>query len=99
MSRRTILYTHGAARDVKAIDDWWRGHRLESPNLFITELRKTVAILAVAPMIGVAASSERIAGVRRALLRRTGHHVYYRVRDDLVEVLAVWHGARAEGPF
>jgi len=34
----------------------------------------------------------------RVLLRRTKYHVDYRVRGDVLEVLAVWHGARGVGP-
>jgi hypothetical protein len=31
-------------------------------------------------------------------MRRTRYHVYYRVTDDTLEVLAIWHAVRGEGP-
>ncbi len=42
--------------------------------------------------------AERAPGVRRLLLRATRYHVYYRVRDETLEVLAVWHATRGTGP-
>ena len=32
------------------------------------------------------------------LLRSTGYHVYYTVRDEAVVVLAVWNASRGAGP-
>jgi plasmid stabilization system protein ParE len=53
-----------------------------------------------APTLGsLAPASEELSGVRRAFMRRTRYHVYYRLRgDDLIEILAVWHTSRGEGP-
>jgi plasmid stabilization system protein ParE len=31
-------------------------------------------------------------------MRRTRYHVYYRVTGETLEVLAIWHRARGEGP-
>ena len=42
----------------------------------------------------------RFEGVRRLFLSRTGYHLYYRVNEAerQVEVLALWHARRGEGP-
>jgi hypothetical protein len=32
------------------------------------------------------------------VLKRTSYHVYYRVRGQVLQVLAVWHAKRATGP-
>jgi hypothetical protein len=40
----------------------------------------------------------RARGVRRLLLRATRYHVYYRVREETLEVLALWHATRGTGP-
>lgn len=37
--------------------------------------------------------------VRRFHLVRTHYNVYYRYRNDVVEVLAVWHARRGTGPY
>lgn len=50
------------------------------------------------PSLGAPAKAERAPGLRRVLLRRTRYHAYYRVRDEVLEVLAVWHAARGVGP-
>jgi plasmid stabilization system protein ParE len=98
MPRLAVVYTRRAAGEVERIDAYWRENRPESPDLFLADLLRTLALVAIAPRIGIAARDERIAGVRRVLLQRTGHHLYYRIHDDMIQVLAVWHGARGVGP-
>lgn len=63
----------------------------------MSELDRTLAAVALMPMLGAPARSERVAGVRRVLLRKTQHYVYYRVHGERLEVLALWHTARG-GP-
>jgi len=46
------------------------------------------------PTLGAPAKSERVPEVRRVLLRKTRYHLYYRVRGNALEVLAVWHRDR-----
>ena len=53
---------------------------------------------AIMPTLGATVRGNRAVGLRRVLVRRTKYHVYYRVRGDVLEVLAVWHGARGVGP-
>jgi len=55
-------------------------------------------MVALLPGIGVAARNERLSGLRRVLLVRTKHHVYYRAKENVIEVLAVWHASRGTGP-
>ena len=39
-------------------------------------------------------------GVRRVLLRRIRYYVYFQVvEEELVQVLALWHGSRAGEPL
>jgi plasmid stabilization system protein ParE len=89
----------GAREQVRAIGLWWLTHRDKAPTLFEDELARALTLLAEAPQIGACVRSRR-AEVRRLLLRASGFHVYYAVdhRAELVEVLAVWHGARLRGP-
>ncbi len=67
-------------------------------DLFLRELEKTVALIANSPTLGRAANDDDLPGVRRVLMRRTRYHVYYRVTGETLEVLAIWYGARGEGP-
>jgi plasmid stabilization system protein ParE len=93
-----VVFQRRAAREIEAVDEWWRAHRTAAPELFVSELDAMLSALALMPTLGSPAKGERAPGVRRVLLRRTRHHVYYRVRDDVLEVLAVWHAARGAGP-
>jgi plasmid stabilization system protein ParE len=46
------------------------------------------------------ATNERLRGVRRVLLPRVGHFLFYRVapRKQAVEILAFWHASRGSRP-
>lgn len=57
-----------------------------------------LAAVALVPTLGAPAKSERAIGVRRVRLRKTRYHVYYRLREETLEVLAVWHAARGSDP-
>lgn len=94
-----VLIAPDAREQVRAIGLWWLAHRDKSPTLFDDELARALTLLADAPQIGARVRSRR-AEVRRLLLRTSGFHVYYAVdhRAEVVEVLAVWHGARRRGP-
>lgn len=81
------------------IETWWTANRRAAPDLSQRELETTIAAVASAPTLGaVSAVDEEFPDVRRVLLRRTRYHVYYRVIGDVLEVLAIWHTARGEGP-
>jgi toxin ParE1/3/4 len=87
-----------AIREIEEIDAWWRHNRPASPNLFLSELESMLGAAALMPTLGAAVRGDRAPGLRRVLLRRTKYHVYYRVRGEVLEVLAVWHAAREAGP-
>ena len=80
------------------IDRWWRQHRPAAPGLFVEELAACFDLLASAPYAGRRYAHPRIRDIRRMLLRSTGYHVYYTVRDEAVVVLAVWNASRGAGP-
>lgn len=94
----TVVFLRRAAREIEAVDEWWRANRIAAPELFVSELDAVLSAVALMPSLGAPAKAQRARGLRRVLLRRTRYHVYYRVRDDVLEVLAVWHAARGVGP-
>lgn len=94
----SVVFQRRAAREIEEIEQWWREHRPSAPALFLTELERTLAAAALVPTLGSPARHARADGVRRLLLRRTRYYVYYRVRGDILQVLAVWHAARGSGP-
>jgi plasmid stabilization system protein ParE len=89
-----------AVEDAAAIDGWWKRNRPAAPDLFERELEEVVGLLLDAPTLGSLADPEDhdFPNVRRALMRRTRYHIYYRVSDATLEVLAIWHASRGEGP-
>ena len=95
---RGVRYTPRSQRHVRVIQEWWTQHRPAAPDLFVAELTAAVERLAVEPALGVVYA--RLGGeiVRRVLLRKTRHHVYYLDQDGVVWVLAVWHASRGQGP-
>lgn len=94
----SVVFQRRAIREAEAIDEWWRSNRPAAPELFATELEAMLGAAALMPSLGAPARSERARRVRRLLLRATRCHVYYRVRDETLEVLAVWHATRGTGP-
>lgn len=93
-----LVFQRRATREVEEIDEWWRSNRPSASDLFLTELERMLSALALMPTLGAPAKTERARDVRRLLLRKTRYHVYYRVRGETLEVLAVWHAARGTGP-
>jgi plasmid stabilization system protein ParE len=93
-----VVFRRRATRDAKAIETWWRENRPAAPDLFVAELERALTVVSLMPLIGKQAGSDLLSGVRRVVLRRTRYYVYYRVRGEALEVLAIWHAARGREP-
>lgn len=93
-----VVFQRRATREIAEVDAWWRKNRPSSPDLFLMELERMLTAVALVPSLGAPSLSERLRGLRRVLLKKTRYHVFYRVRGDVLEVLAVWHAARGKGP-
>lgn len=78
--------------------EWWQHHRPAAPGAVAKDIGESVALLAEQPAIGAKYEGARTLGVRRLFLSRIGYFLYYRVRDDTLEVLALWHASRGEQP-
>jgi plasmid stabilization system protein ParE len=77
---------------------WWDQNRPLVPEGFDEELAEAFSLLSAEPGIGAPVLNVRAEGVRRLHLARVHYYVYYRVRRDQVEVLALWHTSRGAGP-
>jgi plasmid stabilization system protein ParE len=73
---------------------------LAASDLFDRELEAVLARLAVAPTRGSQYRESKGRMVRRLLMPRTSHHIYFELDEDksTVYVVAVWHAARGNGP-
>lgn len=93
-----IKITDDAATQIAAAVAWWAEHRPTAPGAVLEDLDRILDLLCVQPAMGTRARRASLSGVRRVTLSRIRYYVYYRVVDDAVQVLAVWHTSRGRGP-
>ncbi|MBK9259119.1 MAG: type II toxin-antitoxin system RelE/ParE family toxin [Polyangiaceae bacterium] len=100
MPRYRVIVTEMAREQVREISRWWKANRPQRPNLFREELAGARHLLLRIPNAGSRYRLSKYPNVRRLLLLRTRHHVYYVVNETqrLVTILAVWHTSREYGP-
>jgi len=80
-----------AAEDVEAARAWYEEQRAGLGIDFVESLEKAIELIVRFPT----AFPQVTATYRRALLHRFPYALYYRVDDDVVDVLACLHNARA----
>jgi plasmid stabilization system protein ParE len=78
---------------------WWEENRQLAPTALKEELDEAFSLLSVQPAIGAPALNVKTKGVRRIHLARVHYYLYYRVRGDEVQILALWHTSRGVGPM
>ena len=94
----TVVVVDEAEDQLRIIDRWWRENRPLAPKLVLEEFSRCVSLLETAPDIGPRFRRSSVLGVRRLVMKRTKHIVFY-VHDRanaIVHVIAVW-GAPKEG--
>lgn len=100
MKRFAVIVAPSAGQQARLIAEWWRSNRLAAADLFDGELEAVLGRLAVAPATGSKYRESKGRLVRRLLMPRTSHHVYFEIDEEKsrVDVVAVWHTARGKGP-
>ena len=93
-----IRITRRADAHIDQAADWWEQHRPLSPGALDEELAEAFALLLSQPAIGAPALNARTKGVRRVHLARVHYHLYYRVRGEQIDVIALWHTSRGSPP-
>ncbi|MSR62720.1 MAG: hypothetical protein EXS08_09795 [Planctomycetes bacterium] len=78
------------------MDRRWPGE--QARDLFLEELALALESLASVSLTGRLCPIPGVRGVRRILLRKSRHHLYYRVARDAVTIVAVWSAVRGRGP-
>jgi plasmid stabilization system protein ParE len=91
-----LRITRRAAAEIERANAWWSENRLAAPHAIRIELRRALALLAMQPGIGQKVENGRLTGTRRLHLDRVRYHVYYRVTDGDLVVLAFWQSNRRE---
>lgn len=93
-----IKIPHDAQAQIDEAAAWWAKNRPFAPGAVRQDLDRILGLLCVEPGIGARTRRAKLEGVRRVTLSRIGYYVYYRVSNDVLEVLAFWHTSRERGP-
>lgn len=93
-----IQITDDARVQIAAAVAWWAENRPSAPGAVLEDLDRILGLLSVQPALGTRARRATLPGVRRVPLSRIRYYVYYRVADDALQVLALWHTSRGRGP-
>jgi len=89
-----------AQQQSRVISRWWRENRPAAPKLFAQEMAEARRLLSRNPDLGTPFVERDGVLVRRVLLRKTRHHVYYEIdrASGVVMILAVWGTPKAGEP-
>jgi plasmid stabilization system protein ParE len=86
-----------AAPHIRTASEWC-GEQEKAPGALADELESAFALIRELPNAGEPVFHSTVGGVRRILLGRVGYHLYYRVDQKVVEILALWYSSRGESP-
>jgi plasmid stabilization system protein ParE len=87
-----------ARREIHAAGLWWSQNRISAPGAIATDVEAALIALAAFPGIGTKVDNASDPSTRAWHLRRTGYNVFYRVRGNVLQVVAFWHSSREHGP-
>lgn len=93
-----VEITENARRHIAAAATWWSENRPAAPGAVLEELDHVLGLLCVQSEMGTRARGAGLLGVRRVALPRIRYFLYYRVTDNILQVLALWHASRGQGP-
>jgi plasmid stabilization system protein ParE len=92
--KRKIELTRLAERQLLAARAWWRRNRDKAPDAFDEDFDSALLYLSENLISSTTYRPTRRAGVRRYLIERIRYYIYFRVTDDKIQVLRVWHASR-----
>lgn len=98
MRRLALRFVPRARVQADEAERWWRSNRAAAPDLFASELDELLERVRLLPAAGSRYRNAALPDLRRCLMRQTGFHVYYVVRDEDLVVVAIWSGRRGHGP-
>ena len=93
-----VRVTKRAHAQIDRAARWWDENRFLAPEAFDEDLSEAFLLLGAEPGVGAPVLRARTQGVRRLHLARIRYHLYYRIRGDRIEVLALWHTSRGGEP-
>ncbi|MGH7714051.1 MAG: type II toxin-antitoxin system RelE/ParE family toxin [Gemmatimonadaceae bacterium] len=87
---RPVQFRVEAREDVRQATAWYAERSSHAAAGFREQLAEAIALIQSAPE----AFPPRYRGVRRAGLRRYPYGIYYRIEEQVIDVIAVLHGRR-----
>ena len=73
----SVILVAKAAQQLQEIDAWWRAHRPDAVTLVADEFERCVELLENTPALGAPFRKTSVFGVRRLVMKKTKHLVYY----------------------
>jgi toxin ParE1/3/4 len=86
-----ILWTELARQDLRKIITYIAKENPKATRVLLAEIKERVGVLKSNPQIG---RSGRVEGTRELVLTGTQYILPYRVKDQQIQILAVFHAAR-----
>lgn len=87
-----------ALAQIEEAAEWWAQNRPAAPGAVRKDVDEILKILCSQPGVGTPARRGRVKGLRRVTLNRVRYYLYYRISEDALEVLALWHQSRGRQP-
>jgi addiction module RelE/StbE family toxin len=87
----TVRFLRAALRDLAAIDQYIRQDNPDAANRVIAHIEAHIGQLLLFPYSGRPA---RPTGTRELVLPRLPYIVTYRITDDQIDILRIWHMAQ-----
>ena len=91
--------TPRAVGQIRKATTWLDANRgPDAGDALVEDIQQTVHLLLRHPQIGAPVKNARAKDARRLYLPAFSYHLYYRVRRDVIEVLAIRHTSRGRVP-
>lgn len=87
-----------AKREIERLAEWWSINRTAAPGAVRLDVEGVLFVVTQHPGLGNMVENGRRIQVRRYLMSRTQHWLYFRVKNNVVEVLSVWSTIRGKDP-
>src|SRR6185503_4423949 len=96
----SVVIVVEAQEQLREIVEWWSANRPAAPTLALEEFERCVTLLESSPDIGPKFHRSRVPGVRRIVMRRSKHLVYYLhdAENEVVYIIAIWGAPKGGNP-
>lgn len=86
-----IVWTEPARQDLREIFTYIAEENPHAASILLAKIKERVGVLADQPQLGRVG---RVEGTRELVLAGTSYILPYRLKDQQIQILAVFHGAR-----